>query len=210
MLRVRTKICGVTRVEDALCAANSGADAIGLVFYAPSPRNVSIEQAQKICAALPPFVTVVALFVDEQRKVIEQVCQALPIDLLQFHGGESEKDCLGFTVPYIKAIRVRSDSDVRTAEAEYKSAQAILVDTYKKGVAGGTGALFDWSLLPAEHNKPLILAGGLTPENIRKAIQTVQPYAVDISGGVELEKNIKDHEKISQFIKEVSRECGEK
>lgn len=210
MLRVRTKICGITRVEDAICAVNAGADAIGLVFYAPSPRNVSIEQAQKICSALPPFVTVVALFVDEDRKVIEQVCQALPINLLQFHGDESEKDCLGFTIPYIKAIRVRLDSDVHRAEEEYKSARAILVDTYKKGVAGGTGELFDWSLVPAKHNKPLILAGGLTPENIRKAIQTVQPYAVDVSGGVELEKSIKDHEKVSQFIKEVSRECGDK
>jgi len=210
MLRVRTKICGITRVEDALCAINAGADAIGLVFYAPSPRNVTIEQAQKICAVLPPFITVVALFVDEQRKEIEKICQAVPINLLQFHGDESEKDCLGFTTPYIKAIKVRLGSDVKTAESEYKSAQAILVDTYKKGIAGGTGELFDWSLLPKEHKKPLILAGGLTPENIRKAIQTVQPYAVDVSGGVELKKSIKDHEKISQFIKEVSRGCEDK
>ncbi|MFT5716383.1 MAG: phosphoribosylanthranilate isomerase [Oleiphilaceae bacterium] len=205
MLRVRTKICGITRVEDAICAVNSGADAIGLVFYTPSPRNVSVEQAQKICAVLPPFVTVVALFVDEQREVIEQICQALPINLLQFHGKESEKDCLGFSIPYIKAIRVRFDSDVSKAELAYKSAQAILVDAYKKGVVGGTGELFDWSLLPLEHKKPLILAGGLTPDNIRKAIQTVQPYAVDVSGGVEFKKSIKDHEKICQFIKEVSR-----
>jgi len=210
MLRVRTKICGITRVEDALYAVNAGADAIGLVFYAPSPRNVSIEQAKKICAALPPFVTVVALFVNEQRKEIERICQAVPINLLQFHGDESETDCLGFTIPYIKAIKVRLDSDVGIAETKYKSAQAILVDTYKKGVAGGTGELFDWSLLPAEHQKPLILAGGLTPDNIRKAIQTVQPYAVDVSGGVELKKSIKDHEKVSQFIKEVSRGCEDK
>jgi len=210
MLRVRTKICGITRVEDALYAVNAGADAIGLVFYADSARNVTIEQAQKICAALPPFITIVALFVDEQRKEIERICQAVPINLLQFHGDESEKDCLGFSIPYIKAIKVRLDSDVKTAETEYKSAQAILVDTYKKGVAGGTGELFDWSLLPIEYKKPLILAGGLTPDNIRKAIQTVQPYAVDVSGGVELKKSIKDHEKISQFIKEVSRGCEDK
>jgi phosphoribosylanthranilate isomerase len=205
MLRVRTKICGITRVEDAICAVKAGADAIGLVFYAPSPRNVSVEQAQKICAALPPFVTVVALFVDEQREVIEQICRILPINLLQFHGNESEKDCLGYSIPYIKAIRVRLESDFSTAESEFKSAQAILADAYKKGVAGGTGELFDWSLLPSKHQKPIILAGGLTSDNIRSAIQTVQPYAVDVSGGVELKKSIKDHEKICQFIKEVSR-----
>lgn len=210
MLRVRTKICGITRVEDAVCAVNAGADAIGLVFYGPSPRHVSIEQAQLICAALPPFVTVVALFVDEDRKVIEEVCRAVPINLLQFHGAETEEDCLGFKIPYIKAIRVRLDTDVGVAEKKFESAQAILVDTYKKGVPGGTGELFDWSLLPIDHIKPLILAGGLTPDNIRKAIQTVQPYAVDVSGGVELEKSIKDHEKVSQFIKGVSRECGAK
>jgi len=210
MLRVRTKICGITRVEDALCAVNAGADAIGLVFYAPSPRNVSIEQAQKICAVLPPFVTIVALFVDEKRQEIARICQAVPINLLQFHGDEVEKDCLGFALPYIKAIKVRTNSDVETAEKEFESAQAILVDTYKKGVAGGTGELFDWSLLPVDHKKTLILAGGLTPDNIRKAIQTVQPYAVDVSGGVELKKSVKDHEKVTQFIKEVSRACEDK
>jgi len=210
MERVRTKICGITRVEDALCAVQAGADAIGLVFYEPSPRNVSIETAQKICAVLPPFVTVVALFVDEQRNVIERICREVPISLLQFHGDEAESDCLGFSIPYIKAIKVRSESDVNVAETKFKSTLAILVDTYKKGVAGGTGELFDWSLLPQEHSKPLILAGGLTPQNINKAIRTVQPYAVDVSGGVELEKSIKDHEKISQFIKEVSRGCEDK
>jgi len=207
MMRVRTKICGITRVEDALAAVNAGADAIGLVFYAPSPRHVSIEMAKHICAAMPPFVTIVALFVDEQRSKIETILQDVPINLLQFHGEESEQDCLGFSTPYIKAIKVRAVTDVQCAEAEFKSAQAILVDTYKKGVAGGTGELFDWSLLPEVHAKPLILAGGLRPENIQKAIQTVQPYAVDVSGGVELKKSIKDHDKISQFIKEVSRGC---
>jgi len=207
MMRVRTKICGITRVEDALAAVNAGADAIGLVFYAPSPRHVSIEMAKRICIAMPPFVTIVALFVDEQRKQIETILQEVPVNLLQFHGEESEQDCLGFSIPYIKAIKVRGAKDVQCAEAEFKSAQAILVDTYKKGVAGGTGELFDWSLLPEVHAKPLILAGGLKPENIQKAIRTVQPYAVDVSGGVELKKSIKDHEKISQFIKEVSRGC---
>ena len=210
MLRVRTKICGITNVADALCAVDAGADAIGLVFYEPSPRNVSIEEAQNICNALPPFVTIVGLFVDKQRQEIERICQAVPINLLQFHGDESVEDCIGFTIPYIKAIKVRTNSDVEIAETEYISAQAILVDTYKKGVAGGTGELFDWSLLPKVHNKPLILAGGLTPKNIRKAIQAVQPYAVDVSGGVELKKSIKDHEKVSQFIKEVSRGCEDK
>ena len=148
MLRVRTKICGITNVSDALCAVHAGADAIGLVFYAPSPRNVSVEDAQNICDALPPFITIVGLFVDEQRKEIERICRAVPINLLQFHGDEPVKDCVGFTVPYIKAIKVRLASDVEAAETEYTSAQAILVDTYKKGVPGGTGELFDWSLLP--------------------------------------------------------------
>lgn len=210
MYRVRTKICGITRVEDALCAVSSGADAIGLVFYEPSPRNVSIETAQKICAALPPFITVVALFVDESRSVIERVCSELPVSLLQFHGDESEQQCTGFPIPYIKAIKIRTDTDLADAELKFKTAQAILVDTYKKGVAGGTGELFDWSLLPALHVKPLILAGGLVPENVESAIRTVKPYAVDVSGGVEFSKGIKDHEKVSQFIKEVSSGCEDK
>lgn len=210
MLRVRTKICGITRAEDALCAVNSGADAIGLVFYPPSPRNVSIAQAKEICEVMPPFVTIVALFVNEQRLEIEKICQAVPINIIQFHGDETEKDCLGYKLPYIKAIKIRTHTDLDFAESEFKSAQAILVDTYKKGVAGGTGELFDWSLLPAEPKKPLILAGGLTPHNIQKAIKTVKPYAVDVSGGVEREKSIKDHKKVTQFIKEVARASEDK
>ncbi len=208
--RVRTKICGITSVEDALCAVNAGADAIGLVFYGPSPRNVSLKQAKAICAALPPFVSVVALVVDRPREEIQALCDTLPISLLQFHGDEADRDCTGFGLPYIKAIRVRSADDVRGAADLYPGAQGILVDAYVEGVAGGTGQTFDWSLLPGRYDKPLILAGGLNPANVRNAISQVKPYAVDVSGGVEREKGIKDHKKIVSFINEVLCGCENK
>jgi len=206
MQRVRTKICGITRVDDALQAVSAGADAIGLVFYPPSPRNISIDIASQICSVIPPFVSVVGLFVDASRQRIEEICQRVPLGLLQFHGDEPEVECSAFRLPYIKAIKVRSDHDVIDAEQRYGSAQAILVDTYKKGVAGGTGEMFDWSLLPAKTSMvPLILAGGLSPDNVRRGIRAVRPYAVDVSGGVEREKGIKDHHKVIRFIEEVSR-----
>lgn len=204
-LRTRVKICGVTRVEDALQAVAAGADAIGLVFYEPSPRNVSISMAREICAELPPFVTVVGLFVDKPISEVHEILNQVPIGLLQFHGDESESYCAKFNHPYIKAVRVQSGQDVLDAEHAFPSAQGLLVDTYKQGVAGGTGETFDWSVLPKELSKPLILAGGLNAENVRKAIDMVSPFAVDVSGGVELSKGIKDPEKVLAFIKEVSR-----
>ena len=205
MVRVRTKICGITRRQDAINAVNEGVDAIGLVFYQPSPRSVDIEAANKICDSLSPFITVVGLFVNSNIEYVKDVCQKVPLTLLQFHGDETEEFCDSFSLPYIKAIRVKDSHDVESALNDYKSASGILVDAYVEGVPGGTGKSFDWALLPKETSKPLILAGGLTPNNVHNAILEVQPYAVDVSGGVELTKGIKDNEKITRFINEVSR-----
>ncbi|WAJ35809.1 phosphoribosylanthranilate isomerase [Pseudomonas sp. GOM7] len=203
-MRVRSKICGITRVEDALAAVEAGADAIGLVFYAKSPRAVSVEQAQAIVAALPPFVTSVGLFVDMPREELQAVLAQVPLDLLQFHGEESPADCEGHGRPYIKALRVRSGGDVAALLAPYAGARGILLDTFVEGVPGGTGAAFDWSLVPCEAGKPIILAGGLTADNVAQAIAQVRPYAVDVSGGVEAAKGIKDAGKIHAFLQAVA------
>ncbi len=203
MSAVRSKICGITRIEDALVAAEAGADAIGLVFYAKSPRAVSVQQARAIIAALPPFVTTVGLFVNASRSELNAILDAVPLDLLQFHGDESPADCAGYRRPYIKALRVKPGDDIAAQAAQYSQASGILLDTYVAGVPGGTGEAFDWSLVPQGLSKPIILAGGLCAENVRAAIQQVRPYAVDVSGGVEASKGIKDAEKIRAFIREV-------
>lgn len=203
MAAVRSKICGITRIEDALVAAEAGADAIGLVFYARSPRAVSVQQARVIIAALPPFVTTVGLFVNASRCEIGEILDAVPLDLLQFHGDETPAECDGHGRPYIKALRVRPGEDIAARCAEYNQASGILLDTYVPGVPGGTGEAFDWSLVPADLAKPVILAGGLTADNVRAAIAQVSPYAVDVSGGVEASKGVKDAEKIRAFIREV-------
>ncbi|SFP33697.1 phosphoribosylanthranilate isomerase [Ectopseudomonas composti] len=200
---VRSKICGITRLEDALAAVEAGADAIGLVFYAKSPRAVSIEQAAAVLRALPPFVTTVGLFVDMPRDELQHLLQRLPLDLLQFHGDESPADCEGYGRPYIKALRVRPGEDVSAAMAPYEGACGILLDTFVDGVPGGTGASFDWSLVPEDAGKPVILAGGLDAGNVAAAIRQVRPYAVDVSGGVEASKGIKDAGKIRAFIQAV-------
>jgi len=198
---VRVKICGITRVEDALAAAAAGADAIGLVFYAKSPRAVDIEQARVILAALPPFVTTVGLFVDAERSELERILASVPLDLLQFHGDESVQQCEAFGRPYIKALRVKAGDDIAAQVARYPSAQGILLDAYVEGVPGGTGEAFDWSLIPQTLSKPLILAGGLRPDNVAEAVSRVRPYAVDVSGGVEASKGVKDVEKVGAFIR---------
>lgn len=203
MSAVRSKICGITRVEDALAAAAAGADAIGFVFYEKSPRAVTIEQAQRIVAALPPFLTTVGLFVNAGRDALREVLASVPLDLLQFHGDESQADCEGHNRPYIKALRVRAGDDITAQMAQYPSASGILLDTFVEGVPGGTGEAFDWALVPHDLPKPVILAGGLSPENVRAAIARVRPYAVDVSGGVEASKGIKDADKIRLFIREV-------
>ncbi|MDH4873997.1 phosphoribosylanthranilate isomerase [Pseudomonas sp. BN515] len=202
MSAVRIKICGITRIEDALAAIAAGADAIGFVFYAKSPRAVTPAQARAIIAALPPFVTTVGLFVDMPRAELARLLTEVPLDLLQFHGDEGPEDCAGYGRPYIKALRVKPGDDVAAAISRYPAASGILLDTYVPGTPGGTGEAFDWSLVPRDAAKPLILAGGLTPENVSDAVRQVRPYAVDVSGGVEASKGIKDAAKIQAFIQQ--------
>lgn len=201
----RVKICGITRPEDALAAAKAGADAIGLVFYDKSPRAVDIGQAWEILDALPPFVTTVGLFVDMDAQTLEDILVEVPLDVLQFHGDETPDFCEQFGHPYIKAIRMKPETDLKGLAQRYESAQGLLLDTYRPGVPGGTGEAFDWSLAQQACDKPIILAGGLTPENVARAIGQVRPWAVDVSGGVEKEKGIKDSGKISAFIQAVKQ-----
>jgi phosphoribosylanthranilate isomerase len=203
-MKTRVKICGITRVEDALEAAEQGADAIGLVFYAPSPRNVSIEVACAIVAALPPFVSVVGLFVNAPKANIDEVLAEVRLNVLQFHGDETPVDCMQFNLPFLKAIRVNADTNLLQYEKEFKHAQALLLDAYSDATYGGTGLTFDWNLIPAELSKSIILAGGLNADNVGQAIKQVKPYAVDVSGGVELSKGIKDADKIAAFMQGVS------
>ncbi len=199
-MRTRIKICGITRPEDGVAVAECGADAIGLVFYQPSPRNVTIAQAREVVRALPPFITVVGLFVNATDDEIRDVLDAVPLGLLQFHGDEPVRVCGGYDLPYIKALRMAPGLDVAATVACYQDAQGILLDTYQPGVAGGTGEIFDWEAVPDGLKKPIILAGGLTPQNVGEAVTQVRPYAVDVSGGVEAAKGIKDINKISAFV----------
>ncbi|QQD24266.1 phosphoribosylanthranilate isomerase [Venatoribacter cucullus] len=203
--RTRLKICGITRPQDALAVVQAGADAIGLVFYAPSPRAVDIAMAQAVVAVVPAFVTVTALFVDPTADEVQKVLDSVRIDLIQFHGDEEDDFCSQFNRPYIKAIRVRQASDVVASCLRFPGALAVLLDSYKPGVPGGTGETFDWSLVPDELPKPIILAGGLTIANLASAIRQVRPFAVDVSGGVEADKGIKDPGKITAFADEVYR-----
>ncbi|WP_122446990.1 phosphoribosylanthranilate isomerase [Pseudomonas viridiflava] len=203
MSAVRSKICGITRIEDALAAVEAGADAIGLVFYAKSPRAVSVQQARAIIAALPPFITTVGLFVNASRCELNETLDAVALDMLQFHGDETPEECDGYHRPYIKALRVKAGDDIEQACRTYRNARGVLLDTYVEGVPGGTGETFDWALIPSELSKPVILAGGLTSANVAQAIAQVKPYAVDVSGGVEKGKGIKDREKILAFMSAV-------
>lgn len=200
-MHTRVKICGITRVEDALAAATFGADAIGLVFTEASPRYVSIEQARVITAAVPPFMKVVGLFVDASADRIREVLGQVPLDLLQFHGREAPEDCRQFGRPFIKAVRMVPDVDIVAQARRYAQATGLLLDAYDPQLAGGTGATFDWTRIPPNLGKPVILAGGLTSENVARAIQTVRPYAVDVSSGVEQSKGIKDAAKVAAFIR---------
>lgn len=202
-MRTRVKICGITRRQDAEFAVKSGVDAIGLVFYEPSPRAVTLEQAAAITAQLSPFVSVVGLFVNATAENVRQTLKQIPLSLLQFHGDESAEFCEQFNMPYIKAIRMQSAADLIQASKDFSAASAFLLDSYQHGVPGGTGQTFDWSMITAV-NKPLILAGGLTTENVAEAIRQVSPYAVDVSGGVEESKGLKSNNKISAFMREVA------
>jgi phosphoribosylanthranilate isomerase len=198
--QTRIKICGITRVEDAIAAVASGADAIGLVFYGKSSRAVSIDQASIIAKAVPPFVSIVALFVDEAAAEVERVLNAVPIDVIQFHGSETPQFCDQFNRPYVKAFRVTPELNLATASQGYTSSRGILLDTWKEGVPGGTGQSFDWRLAQNALPLPVILAGGLNPENVGDAIAMLRPAAVDVSGGVESAPGIKDSGKIREFI----------
>ena len=199
-MAVRVKICGITRLEDALHAINAGADALGLVFYDKSPRHVSALQAAAICAALPPFITRVGLFVDASADFVKSVLQTVPLDLLQFHGDETPAYCAQFGKPYIKAVRVQAATDLLKYAADFDAACGLLLDAYVPGVPGGTGESFDWKLIPANFPKPVVLSGGLTPANVSDAVQQTRPWAVDVSSGVELSKGIKDPHQVAQFI----------
>jgi phosphoribosylanthranilate isomerase len=203
-MRTRIKICGITRPEDAEIAALLGVDAIGLVFHDPSPRRIDESQAARIVAALPPFVHAVALFVDAPAARIREAIGRLRIDMLQFHGEESPDFCRGFGLPYIKAIRMRPGVDLTAAARRYADAAALLLDTWRKGVPGGTGATFAWQPLPSALGIPVMLAGGLRPDNVADAIRIVRPYGVDVSGGVESAGGIKDREKLSAFFAAVA------
>jgi phosphoribosylanthranilate isomerase len=197
------KICGITRVEDADAAVRAGADAIGLVFEPASPRYVEIERAQAIAASLPPFVTVVGLFVNATPDRIREVLSRVRIDLIQFHGAETPAQCRLHSRPYIKAVSMREAVDLHAVQSAYGDATGLLLDTYSPDVAGGSGATFDWTRVPRDLEKPVILAGGLSPANVAEAVRTARPYAVDVSSGVESAKGIKDAGKIAAFIETV-------
>jgi phosphoribosylanthranilate isomerase len=197
------KICGVTRIEDALNAARHGAHAIGLVFYEPSPRYVDPGTAARIVRALPPFVTPVGLFVDASEDQVREISKATGIRLIQFHGSETPDFCARFAVPYMRAVRVRPGVDLLQYARDFESAQALLLDAYQEGLHGGTGATFDWALIPPSLPLPIVLSGGLNPDNVSAAVRAVKPWAVDVSSGVEASKGIKDEAKIAAFIQGV-------
>ena len=199
-MAVRVKICGITRMQDLHAACEAGADALGFVFYEKSPRHVSLDAAAELVRALPPFVQSVGLFVNAQFAFIEAVLNAVPLDLLQFHGDETPAECARYGRPYIKAVRVNRDTDLLKCAADFDAARGLLLDAYVPGVPGGTGERFDWSLIPPDLPKAVILSGGLAPDNVAEAIQRVRPWAVDVSSGVEQAKGIKDAHKIAQFI----------
>jgi phosphoribosylanthranilate isomerase len=201
----RIKICGITREQDLRAVANSGADAIGLVFYEKSPRHVSVQQAAELMRLVPPFVTAVGLFVNPTVDYVRQVLTKASLDVLQFHGEESPEFCQQFGKPYLKAIRVKAGVDLVECAARYASAQGLLLDAFVEGTQGGTGESFDWALIPQDLLLPVILSGGLHAGNVAEAVKQVRPYAVDVSSGVEASKGIKDAAKVAAFINEVKQ-----
>lgn len=200
---VRVKICGITSIDDALAAAAVGADAIGLVFHPASPRAVDPDTAAAIVRALPPFVTSVGLFVDADAAQIASVLRAVPLDLLQFHGTESPAECERAGRPFIKAVAVRPDLDLLQFAASFHRARGLLLDAFVPGVPGGTGVQADWAAIPKAMPLPVVLAGGLHSGNVAAAVRLVRPWAVDVSSGVERSKGVKDHNKLSEFMRGV-------
>lgn len=207
MSRTRIKICGLTRPQDVRTAVDCGADAIGFVFYPPSPRAVDIEQAAGLVALLPPFVTAVGLFVNATPAEIDAVLARVPLQLLQFHGDEAESDCARYGRPWIKAARMRPGVDLLEFSSFHPRASGILVDAFVEGYGGG-GRTFDWSLIPEGFGRPLVLSGGLDADNVAEAVRRVRPWAVDVSSGVESAKGIKDAAKIAAFIAGVRHADG--
>ena len=207
-MRTRIKICGFTRPDQARRAAEYGADAVGLVFYPPSPRNVSPEQAAAICEVLPPFVTPVGLFVDADPDLVRDVLRQVPLALLQFHGDETPDYCRQFDLPFIKAVRVKPGLDLVQYARNFSQSRGLLLDAYVAGTPGGTGERFDWSLIPEGFGRPLVLSGGLDADNVAEAVRRVRPWAVDVSSGVESAKGIKDAAKIAAFIAGVRHADG--
>jgi phosphoribosylanthranilate isomerase len=205
-VRTRVKICGITRPQDAAAAAAHGADAVGLVFYRPSPRYVPPERAREIVAAVPAFVSTVAVFVNPARDEVETVIRESGVTLLQFHGDETPDFCSGFSRPYIKAARIRPGLDLLKYLSPHADARAWMLDAFHEDLWGGTGGAFDWGLVPQSAAKPIILSGGLTSDNVGGAVRRVRPYAVDVSTGVEASKGIKDAAKVAAFIGAVRRE----
>jgi len=204
-MRTRIKICGITRPEDALAAAEEGADAIGLVFYPPSPRHVEIGQAAEIAAQLPPFVTSVGLFVNADAETIAAVVARVGIDLIQFHGNECPEYCSAHGRPWIRALRMKDDIDLNKETERFSSARGLLLDAYRPGAPGGTGETFDWERIPRGLGRQVILAGGLDPGNVARAVSTVRPWAVDVSGGVESAPGLKNRDLIAAFVEAVRR-----
>ncbi|MFC4527354.1 phosphoribosylanthranilate isomerase [Dyella halodurans] len=199
----RIKCCGMTRVEDALLAARLGADAIGVVFTARSRRRVSLEQARAICRALPPFVSTVALFMDDDAGLVQDAIDAVQPDLLQFHGNERDDWCAQFGRRYLKAIAMGEGAAALPRLRDYPGAAGLLLDGHGLGEAGGSGKAFDWTLMPKDLAQPLILAGGLTPANVAQAVRIAQPWAVDVASGIESAPGIKDPHKMADFVRAV-------
>ena len=208
-MRTRIKICGITSIDDAHAAIEAGADALGFVMYRASPRFVDWRQLAAIVQAMPPFVQRVGLWVDPGADDVREVLEQVPLDLLQFHGHEEASFCRGFRLPYLKALPMAAGVDVAAVAARYADAAALLLDTYVAGLAGGTGQVFDWDLVPKRCARPLVLAGGLSMDNVGDAIAVAQPYAVDVSGGVERAKGSKDPAKMRAFVAAV-RKADEK
>lgn len=202
-MRTRVKICGITRVGDALAAARHGADAIGLIFYPPSPRRVSLAGAREIAANLPPFVARVAVFVNPSRAEVETAIDACRPHLLQFHGEESAAFCRGFGIPYLRAARVRQGIDLLEFLSPFDDAAGWLLDAYREELYGGTGEAFDWDLVPPALGRPLVLSGGLDAANVGAAISRLRPWAVDVSSGVEAAKGVKDERRIAALMEAV-------
>ena len=202
-MRTRVKICGLTREQDVRSAVELGADAIGLVFHAPSPRAVSLELAASLSARVPAFVTVVGLFVDAEPEAVRAVLRRVPLGALQFHGGEPPDYCAAFERPWIKAVAMRDGIDPLAQARRYAGAASLLLDTFDARIAGGTGKRFDWERVPPELAPHIVLAGGLDADNVADAITRMRPHAVDVSGGVEASKGIKDRNKIADFMQGV-------